>query len=85
MKSYTNKILMGFCVISIALLAGCNTVKGTVNGAGEDIQQLGTVLNPQHKTSTTSATADQLSTKLDATSAPIKPAAKSSDIPEESY
>ena len=42
-----NKLLqMGFIIISFSLLTACNTVKGTVTGAGEDIQAVGNTINP---------------------------------------
>ena len=42
-------IVLGFVALfsALALLTGCNTVKGTVHGAGQDVQATANALTPE--------------------------------------
>jgi predicted small secreted protein len=41
-----NKLLqVGIILLSLSILSGCNTVKGTVTGAGEDIRSVTHAVN----------------------------------------
>lgn len=49
MENYIKKGLLGAGVTltCLSLMAGCQTVKGTVHGAGQDLQAVGSVLEGQ--------------------------------------
>lgn len=47
---YLNRKFASFTIIfaSVAFLAGCNTVEGTVRGAGEDVNSVANAVEPHH-------------------------------------